>query len=163
VSALFLSILQWVVAVILSAIAAYLAVYLFQWLTYGLDEWEELRQGNPAVGVVVGATLVAVAIMLRPALSITTTSWDIGSQGIVWRSLLALGLQLAVGLVLAVVSIGCAVYLFALLTRGLDEVQQLAQGNIAVAVLLAGVVLGVALLTSSGISQILTLITQGLF
>mgnify|MGYP001822943286 FL=1 len=67
-----LGIAQLAIAIILSAIAAFLSFYLFQWFTRDLDEWEELRQGNPAVGVVLGAIVVAVALMLRPALAVDT-------------------------------------------------------------------------------------------
>ncbi len=65
---LWLSFIQLIIAVVLSAIAAYLALFLFQWFTRGVDEWQLLRDGNAAVGIVLGAMLVAVAIILRPAL-----------------------------------------------------------------------------------------------
>jgi uncharacterized membrane protein YjfL (UPF0719 family) len=159
---LLLSLAQLVVAVVLSAIAAYLAFYLFQWFTRDLDEWEELRQGNPAVGIVVGGIMIAVAIVLHPALSVNTTGWDVGGS-LFYRVLLVEALQLAVGLVLAVVAIALALYLFAGLTRGIDEVEELKMGNLAVAWLLAGVVMGVGLLVSQAIGQTIDLIGLSLF
>jgi uncharacterized membrane protein YjfL (UPF0719 family) len=161
-SQFFLSIAQLAVAVVLSAIAAYLAFYLFQWFTRDLDEWEELRQGNAAVGIVLGAIVVAVAIVLRPALAVPTATWDVGAH-LFSRVLAAEGLQVAVGLVLAVITLGLALYLFAGLTRGIDEIAELRNGNLAIAGLLAGVVLGVGLMVSQGVAEVVHLVSSILF
>jgi uncharacterized membrane protein YjfL (UPF0719 family) len=161
-SQLFLSLAQLAVAILLSAIAAYLAFYLFQWFTRDLDEWEELRQGNPAVGIVLGAILIAVAIVLRPALNVNTAFWDVGAQRF-FRVLLAQGLQLSVGLLLAVVTLALALYLFAALTRGIDEVEELKKGNLAIAGLMAGVVIGVGLMVGQAVDQIMGLVSSVLF
>lgn len=159
---LLLSLAQLVVAIILSAIAAYLAFYLFQWFTRGLDEWAALRAGNPAVGIVLGAIIVAVAIVLRPALVVDSAAWDVGHEPF-FRVLLAEALQLAVGLVLAVVTLVLALSLFAALTRGIDEIEELQSGNLAIAGLLAGVVLGVGLMVSQAVAQVMALISSSLF
>jgi uncharacterized membrane protein YjfL (UPF0719 family) len=162
VEQLFLSLIQLIIAVVLGAIAAYLAFYLFQWFTRGVNEWEALRQGNAAVGVVLGAMLIAVAIVLRPALLVNTAAWDVGG-GFFFRVLLAEAVQLAVGLVLAVVTLAVALYLFAALTRGIDEVEELKKGNLAVAGLLAGVVIGIGLMVSQAVGEIMRLVASVLF
>lgn len=162
-SQLLLSLAQLVVAVILSAIAAFLAFYLFQWFTRDLDEWEELRRGNAAVGIVLGAIVISVAIVLRPALIVNTTAWDIGNTTLFFLVLLAEALQLAVGLVMAVITLGVALYLFAALTRGIDEIQELREGNLAIAGLLAGVVIAVGLMVSQALQQIMALVSSLLF
>jgi uncharacterized membrane protein YjfL (UPF0719 family) len=162
VGPLLFSLAQLVIAIILSAIAAYLAFYLFQWFTRGLDEWEELRQGTPAVGIVLGAIVLSVAIVLRPALAVNTALWDVG-RNLYLRTLLAQALQLGAGLLLAVITLALALYLFAGLTRGIDEIQELKKGNLAIAGLLAGVLIGVALLVSQAIGQIMALLSSALF
>ncbi|MGD2040766.1 MAG: DUF350 domain-containing protein, partial [Anaerolineae bacterium] len=140
----------------------YLAFYLFQWFTRDLDEWEALRQGNPAVGAVLGAILVAVAIILRPALSVDSSYWDVGTERFL-RLMLAEAIQVAVGIVLSVLILALALYLFAALTRGIDEVQELKKGNLAVAGLFAGVVIAVALLVSQAIQDVMRLVASVLF
>ena len=157
-----LDLAQVVIAIILSAIVAFLSYYLFQWFTRDLDEWEELRQGNPAVGIVLGALLIAVALMVRPALTVDTAHWDVGYQLYV-RILLAEALQLAVGLILALLALGLAVLIFAGLTRGIDEIEELKKGNVAVGGLLAGVVLSVGLMVSQAVGQIMTTVSSLLF
>lgn len=161
-SQLLLGLVQVALAVILSAVTVFLTVYLFQWFTRDLDEWQALRQGNPAVGVVLGAVLIAVAMILRPALSLDTTAWDVGS-GLFVTGLLAECLQLAVGLVFAVITVAAAVAIFAWLTRGIDEIAELKSGNLAVAGLLAGVVIGIGLMVSQPLAHLMTSISSLVF
>jgi uncharacterized membrane protein YjfL (UPF0719 family) len=150
------------VAILLSAVAAYLTFFLFLWFTRDLDELEALSKGNVAVGIVLGAILVSVAIVLRPALVVHTESWDVGTS-IFFRALLAEALQLAVGLVLAAVTIALSLALFAALTRNLDEVEELKNGNVAIAWVLAGVAISVSLMISQGVAQIMSLVSGALY
>lgn len=159
---LLLSLAQLAVAILLSAIAAYLTFFLFLWFTRDLDELQALSQGNVAVGVVLGAILVSVAIVLRPALVVQTEGWDVGTS-VFFRALLAEALQLAVGLVLAAVSIALSLTLFAALTRDIDEVEELKKGNLAIACVLAGVAIAVSLMISQGVAQIMNLVSTALF
>jgi uncharacterized membrane protein YjfL (UPF0719 family) len=159
---LLLSLAQLVLAVLLSAITIFLAFSLFPWFTRDLDEWAELRRGNVAVGIVLGASLVSVAIVLRPALGVNPTDWDVGTA-LFFRLLLVQALQLVIGLLLAVLVIVVAVSFFALLTRGIDEIEELRKGNLAIGSLLAGTTLAVAIMTGQALSQIIHLTTSLLF
>jgi uncharacterized membrane protein YjfL (UPF0719 family) len=154
--------IQLIVAVVLGAIAAYLALFLYQWFTRGVDEWQMLRDGNAAVGIVLGAMLVAVAIILRPALAVDSSTWDVGN-GAFGQVLLTETLQLVIGLVLAVVILEIALLLFAALTRGIDEVAELKKGNLAVAGLLAGVLIGMGVMVSPAVGEIMRLVASLLF
>ncbi len=159
---LWLSFVQLIIAVVLGAIAAYLALFLFQWFTRGVDEWQLLRDGNAAVGIVLGAMLVAVAIILRPALVVDRSAWDVGG-GAFGQVLLTEALQLLIGLVLAVVTLEIALFLFGILTRGIDEVAELKKGNLAIAGLLAGVLIGMGLMISPAVGEIMRLVASLLF
>ncbi len=103
--------------------------------------------------------MVSVAIVLRPALAVDTNLWDAG-RNLYVRVLLVEALQLAVGLVLAVITLVLALYLFSVLTRGIDEVEELKKGNLAIAGLLAGVTVAVGLLISQAIGQIMALVSS---
>jgi len=162
VGTLLLSLAQLAVAILLSAIAAYLTFFLFLWFTRDLDELEALSKGNVAVGIVLGAILVSVAIVLRPALVVHSEGWDVGSL-IFFRALLVEALQLAVGLVLAAVTIALSLTLFAALTRHIDEVEELKKGNVAIACVLAGVAIAVSLMISQGVAQIMLLVSNALY
>ncbi len=151
---LLVSLSQLAIALILSAIAAYLTFYLFQLFTRDLDEWEALRQGNAAVGVVLGAMLISVAIVLRPAIVVSPSVWDVG-RTFFFRVLLAQALQLVVGMVLAVITLTIGLYFFSALTRDIDEVEELGKGNLAIAGLLAGVVIGMGLMVAQAVGQVM--------
>jgi uncharacterized membrane protein YjfL (UPF0719 family) len=159
VGEILLSLAYLVVAVLLAAIIAYLSFFLFQAVTRRIDEWEELRQGNPAIGLVLGAAVIAVAIVLRPALEVSTSLWDAG-QDLYVRVLLVQAIHIVIGLILAAIALVFAVYLFSTLTRGLDEIAELKRGNIAVAGLLSGVLIAVGLMISQAVEQVLALLSS---
>jgi uncharacterized membrane protein YjfL (UPF0719 family) len=159
VGQLLLSLAQLAIAMVLSAVVAYLALALFQWFTRDLDEWQALRQGNAAVGIVLGAILISVAIVLRPALVVDSSYWDVG-RALFFRLLLVQAFQLMLGLVFAVGTLALALLLFATLTRGIDEVQELRDGNLAVASLVAGVVIAVGLMVSQATAQVFSLLSS---
>lgn len=158
IASVFLSGVQLLLAVVLSALVAYLGVWLFNRATPGLDEWAELRKGNPAVGVVMAAVVVGVAIILRPALRVVPLRLDVGTTlDVAWR-LLAQAIQVAVGLVLSLAAIAFALWLFTRLTGELDEWAEIGKGNVSVAALLAGVVIATALISGVALDSVLVML-----
>lgn len=153
---------QLIIAIAAGAVATYLSIVLFSRATRGINEWKELQQGNSAIGIVLGAIMIGVALVLRPAFKLPIINWDVGAL----RVLIALGVQLVqllLALVLAVLSILFAVWLFDRLTTRLDEWAELKQGNTAVAAVLSGVVIAVSLLVSVALEGMLALVTPYLF
>jgi uncharacterized membrane protein YjfL (UPF0719 family) len=64
----YFTLLGWaVVGAIAMAIALALLLRVFAWLT-PVDEWAELRQGNVAMAIVMGAVIVAFALVIAAAL-----------------------------------------------------------------------------------------------
>jgi uncharacterized membrane protein YjfL (UPF0719 family) len=61
---------QLVIAIVLGAVATYLSIVLLNRATRGIDEWQALRDGNVAVGIVLGAMVIGVVSVLRPALNL---------------------------------------------------------------------------------------------
>jgi uncharacterized membrane protein YjfL (UPF0719 family) len=155
---LFLSGAQFVISVITAALAAYLSIWLFDRTTRNIDEWNELRKGNVAVGIVLGALIIGVGIVLRLALIPAAINIDVGPANIVAYRLLIQGLQLLVGLLLSVVAIGLSVWIFTRLTGSIDEWAEIGRGNVAIAVVLAGVIITTALISSTALDSILGLI-----
>lgn len=149
-------------AAVVAGLVTFLGVWLFERATRGIDEWAELRRGNLAVGVVMGAIVVAVGIIVRPALQDPLVAADLGRSRPLYELLVnATGLLIA--LLLAIVAVGFAVWLFTRLTTDLDEWTELASGNHAVAVLMAGVIVAVALLTATAVDRIVGTLTDVIF
>ncbi|HUT17845.1 MAG TPA: DUF350 domain-containing protein, partial [Anaerolineae bacterium] len=113
-------------------------------------------------GIVLGAMVIGVVSVLRPALNLPIAGWDVGSIR-VWVALGVEVVQMLLGLVLAVLSILFAVWLFDRLTTQLDEFAELERGNVAVAALLAGVIIGVSLLVGVALEGMFQLVTPYLF
>jgi uncharacterized membrane protein YjfL (UPF0719 family) len=148
-----------VLVAVVSGLVAFLGVWLFERITRDIDEWSELRKGNLAVGLVMAAIVVAAGIIIRPALQDPLILSDVGRARPVYELLVnAAGILIA--LVLAVLAVGLAVWLFTRLTTDLDEWSELAEGNTAVAILMAGVILSVALLTAAAVDRIVVAITD---
>ena len=154
---LFFTGVQFIVAIIAAAIVAYLSVWLFDKATRGLDEWNELRKGNVAVGLVLGATIIGVGIVLRPALAPLGLNLDATPADAVAYHILLHGVQVLLGSVLAVVSLGLALWLFTRLTGSIDEWAEIGRGNVAIAAVLVGVIIATALITSTTMDSILAL------
>jgi uncharacterized membrane protein YjfL (UPF0719 family) len=160
IAAIFLSVVQLVLAVVMSALAAYLGAWVFSQSTPGLDEWAELRKGNPAVGIVMAAVVVGVAIILRPALQIVTLQLDTSATlEVIWK-LFAQALLVAVGLFLSLVVIAFSLWLFTRMTGDLDEWAEIGKGKVGVAALLTGVIIATALLSGTALDSILKLFFQ---
>ena len=157
---LFFSGVQFLVAIVAAAIVAYLSVWLFNKATRGIDEWNELRKGNLAVGVILGAMIIGVGLVLRPALAPLALNLDAtATDAVVYRILLH-GVQVLVGIVLAVVSLGLSLWLFTRLTGSIDEWAEIGRGNVAIAAVLAGVIIATALITSTTMDAVLVLIAR---
>jgi uncharacterized membrane protein YjfL (UPF0719 family) len=147
--------------VVVAGLVTFLGVWLFERATRDIDEWAALREGNLAVGIVMGAIVLAVGIIVRPALQDPIISADVGRARPVYEVMVnTIGLLIA--LVLAILAVGLAVWLFTRLTTNLDEWTEVAEGNSAVAVLMAGVVLAVALLTATAVDRIIVALTDAL-
>lgn len=158
---IFSSVAGLVLTVVVAGLVTFLGVWLFERTTRDIDEWAALRQGNLAVGIVMGAIVLAVGIIVRPALQDPIILADVGRARPLYEVMVnAIGLLIA--LVLAILAVGLAVWLFTRLTTNLDEWAEVAEGNNAVAVLMAGVVLAVALLTATAVDRIIVALTDAL-
>ncbi len=151
-----------VLTVIIAGLVTYMGVWLFDRSTSDIDEWEALREGNVAVGVVLGAVVLAVTIVLRPAMEAPLVSGDVGElrplYGLV-QNVLGLG----IGIILAALAVTLGTWLFTRMTRELDEWAELRDGNVAVALLLSGVILAVAVLTSTAVGRIVMALDELIF
>jgi uncharacterized membrane protein YjfL (UPF0719 family) len=157
---LFLSGAQLVISIVAAALAAYLSIWLFDKTTRNIDEWNELRKGNVAVGIVLGAIVIGVGIILRPALAPAALNIDVGPANAVIVRVFVQGLQVLVGMLLAVVSMGLSLWIFTRLTGSIDEWAEIGRGNAAIAIVLAGVILATALISSTALDSILGLLLR---
>lgn len=155
-----ISVAQLAVSILLAAIAAYLGLWLFERATKGIDEWDAIRQGNTAIGLTLAAIVIGLAIILLPAVSgaLPASSGrfapDMAPNILPIYMLGLMLLRALLGLVLGTATILFSVWLFTRLTRDIDEMKELEKGNNAVAAMLSGVIIAIALLVSPVVTGI---------
>jgi uncharacterized membrane protein YjfL (UPF0719 family) len=149
-------IIQLVIAIIFAVVALYIGFAVLGKITKGIDEEKELAKGNVAVGIIVAAVFVAIALVVQSGVSGLSVGINKAlSVGILSvDGLLTVGLafvQLILGIVLAVGAIYLALNILDKLTKGVEEFEEIKKGNVAVALEMAGVIIAVAVIIQSGV------------
>jgi len=147
---------QLIIAVIFSVIALYIGFKILAKITKNIDQEKELAKGNPAVGIIVAAVFVAIALVVQSGVSGLSVGINkAASVGLLsLDGLLAIGvafIQLIIGIVLAIAAIYLALYILDKLTGRADEFDEIKKGNVAVALEMAGVIIAVAVVIQSGV------------
>ena len=151
-----LGLLQLVISVVFAVVALYIGFAVMNRFPHNIYVEKELATGNIAVGIIVAAVFVAIALVVESGV----TGLAIGiskalSIGIfTGDGLLVVGIsfvQLIIGVILAVASIYLALNIFERLTKSVEEFNELKKGNVAVALELAGVIIAVAVVVQSGV------------
>jgi uncharacterized membrane protein YjfL (UPF0719 family) len=151
-----LGIVQLVVAIVFAVVALYVGFSVLGKITKDIDEEKELAKGNVAVGIIVAAVFVAIALVVESGVSGLSAGISKAlAVGILSTDgMIAVGLaiiQLILGIVLAVGSIYLALNVLDKLTTGVEEFAELKKGNVAVALEMGGVIIAVAWIIQSGV------------
>lgn len=140
-----------IIAVVLGVLASYVGVWLFSRSTRHLDDLGEVRRGNTAMGLMLAAIIVGLAIILKPAIDLSLTVPVTNPLLVIMGELVGV----VISLVLAVSAIVFAVGLFGNLIGDIDELAELQKGNVAVAAIVSGVILAVSILISGAVGSII--------
>ena len=148
--------IQLVVSIIFAVLALYIAFAVLGKITKGINEEKELAKGNTAAGIIVASVFVAIALVVQSGVSGISVGINKAlSVGILSvDGLLAVGtafIQLILGIVLAVAAIYLALNILDKLTKGVDEFEEIKKGNVAVALMMGGVIIAVAVIIQSGV------------
>jgi len=147
---------QLIIAIIFAVVALYIGFSTMDKITKNIDEEKELAKGNVAVGIIVASVFVAIALVVQSGVS--GLSVGIGKAASVGffsvDGLLAIGaafVQLILGIILAIAAIYLALNILDKLTKGVDAFEELKKGNVAVALMMGGVIIAVAVIIQSGV------------
>jgi uncharacterized membrane protein YjfL (UPF0719 family) len=143
-----LAILRLVLAILFAVVGLYIASWVLNRLTKGLDEWAEIGKGNSAVAIYMAGIFISVAIIVGP-----------GVIGL-FRTLDLIGItvgfiQLVLALALAVAMQYSGLSFMGRLTKGLDEWAELKKGNIAIGIVMAAIVIAIGAIVSQGVMSII--------
>jgi uncharacterized membrane protein YjfL (UPF0719 family) len=149
-------IIQLIIAIILAVVALYIGFSVLNRITKGMDEAKELAKGNVAVGILIAAVFIGIAVVVQSGVSGVSLgiakAMSVGIFSVDGLIAIAVAiLQLILGIVLAIVSIYLALKVLDRLTKGVEEFEELKKGNVAVALEMAGVIIAVAVIIQSGV------------
>jgi len=145
---------QLVIGLALAMGSVYMGLRLFDKMTVGIDEMAELKKGNVAVAILLGAIIISIANVVQSGVLSLTTGLAIANQEapMVIASLIIGTANLLVGLVLSIVSISIALSVLDKITTEIDEFKELKRGNVAVAITMAAVLIAVSFVISSAVA-----------
>ena len=149
-------IVQLIIAVIFAVVALYIGFSVFGKVTRDVDEQKELAKGNVAFGIIVAAIFVAIGIVVQSGVTGISVGISkaatLGFTSVDGLLVIVIAVvQLVLGVLLAIGSIYLAISVFDRLTRQMKAFEELKNGNVAVALEVAGVIIAVALIIQSGV------------
>ncbi|GBD88983.1 hypothetical protein BMS3Abin03_02927 [bacterium BMS3Abin03] len=152
---------QIVLSVIIGILFIYSASGIFQNLTRGINDIEELKNNNIAVAVLNGAIVLAIIIVVKNSIETAITIFsntlrnpDAEVLTYVKTAVLMLGHIVLAG-VIAFGAIYIALQFFMWLTKDLDELKEIKENNVAVSIFLSVIIVALALLLEPGVRIIL--------
>lgn len=143
-----LAFLRLVLSISFAVMGLYIASWVLGKLTKEISEWEEISKGNQAVAIYMAGIFLSVAIIMGPGiLGLFRTMEIVG---------ITLGfVQLIFALVLAVVAQYIGLSVLSKLIKGVDAWEELKNGNIAVAIVMAATVVAVGTIVAFGVQSII--------
>ena len=136
---------QLVIGLVLAMGSVYLGLWMFDKLTEGTDEMKELKKGNVAIAILLGAIIFSIANIVEGGVSNITQTLVPGLSTVQVFAALIIGVvNLLIGVILAIFSIYIAINVLDKITVGIDEFKELRRGNVAIAIIMAAVLFAVS-------------------
>lgn len=155
---LFFDILKVFASMLLSVFALYQGMKLLDRLTIGIEEWEEIKKGNIAVGMLYAA--VILSIVMLSSTTIEQFVFFLSPSSNIARSLILLMLSLllyVLNLLASIIIIYLTFTLVDKLTVDVEEIKELKKGNVAVALILSIIIIAVAFIVRTPLSDVFSL------
>ncbi|HIH19161.1 TPA: DUF350 domain-containing protein [Candidatus Micrarchaeota archaeon] len=150
-----IAIIQLIVGLALAMGSVYLGLKMFDRLTEGTNEMAELKKGNVAIAILLGAIILSIANIMEGGVSGLTGVFNSGLSYLETVAALFIGLvNLAIGVVFSIFSIYIAVNMLDKITVGIDEFKELRKGNVAVAIMMAAVLIAVSFVIRGAVAGI---------
>jgi uncharacterized membrane protein YjfL (UPF0719 family) len=154
-----------IVELFLTLIVGLLVVYIgykaFTLFTKKINENEELKNNNIAVGIISASVIISMAILIKSAISPSITTLRL----LIHEGITATNILLAVAFfliffviagIIAIVVILLATLIYNKLTKKIEEYTEIKNNNIAIAIVLAAVIIGISYIVQDGVSAIVS-------
>jgi uncharacterized membrane protein YjfL (UPF0719 family) len=163
-SRLLVSFFELLLMIFVSGVIVFVIYQVFVKSNPDFDMEEEIKNGNIAVGIVVGAMMVSGALLLQKGLEASVAAFRLAVASPLeaalplWQAGLLIVGHLSLTLSIAVLSISVALREFGRMARRFNAEMHLGRhlkdGNIAVGIMLAAVIFIVTLYVGAGVSAL---------
>lgn len=157
---LIVSMTEFGLSVFLSIFMVFWSYKSFAQVQTSFDTEEELKKGNVAVALLLASLMVAASLIMKKSLyPVTSTitvylSSPVDSGVPLWKLIMYCLGHLLFGFVITVGSIELSLRVFEKLSADIDEDAEIAKGNTAIAVVMAGVILVTSSYLQEGVSSL---------
>jgi len=143
--------LQLCIGIGLAIVAIYLGLNVLSRLIPRIKIWDEIRKGNYAVGVVCAGVVIAYTQVITSGIRGMTTAITTNPSLLGFVAAL---ISVLIGILLASLGVTLAFKALDKLTKDIDETDELQKKNLAVGILIAGILYGVSSMIAAAVSGI---------
>ncbi len=148
-----LALLQLLISLSLATATVYLAIRLFDKTTKEINEMQEIKKGNVAVAILLAFVVLSVASVVQVGVeNLTYLITPSQSLNVMMAGMLVGVVQLLIGIGVAIFAVNLAIRVFDTVAVDIDLLKELKKGNVAVAILLSGVLLAISFVIRAGVS-----------
>ena len=144
--------LQIFVGMLFAILSVYLGLRFFDKMTEGIDEIRELKKGNVAVAIILAALMLSIGTIIQQGVNQFDNVLLKGvSLPLFIIAFVMAMFQLAVVILIAVMVIYVAIRVLDSMTVGINELEEIKKGNVAVALVVAAVIYLVSFVVAGAI------------
>ncbi|HGE69289.1 TPA: DUF350 domain-containing protein [Candidatus Poribacteria bacterium] len=158
---LLIGFIEILLSLLLGIITAWFAFKIFAKLTKDLDEINEIKKNNIAVAILLGSSIISVALVVRQAVYPPISNLQTAiNKGLLFLDVLKISgvaiLSVLITVLISLLAIWAAIQTFLKLTKNIDELTEIRRNNIAVAIVLGCLIIVIGLFLGQGIQSLLS-------
>lgn len=157
IAGLIAAFVQLLIGLVIAVFTVHVGLSIFGMLTKGIDEWDEVKKGNIAVGLLMLGIVISMATVVSPGVLSITSIIKPGINFELMAVSVVIGLiNLILTVIVAIIAMYFAYGTFERVSGRLNGRKHLQKGNIAVGLILAGVFVCISTVISAVAGGILT-------
>lgn len=146
-------------AIILSCFALYSGISLLDRLTSGINEWEQIKKGNLAIGLFYASVMLSIFLVVLPGiLDFISYIYPFFSFQLIATLLFFAFINFLIRLFVGIGVIYLVIHIIDKITPDIDELIELEKGNLAVSLIFSIVILSVVFATIGPIDSLLSVV-----
>jgi uncharacterized membrane protein YjfL (UPF0719 family) len=145
------------IGVVLAVVAVNVGLVLFEKITHmgqmgKLEILKELENGNAAVAILMIGVVFAIAIVIRSGI-LSLTNISTFDENYFWNVVWGFA-QMLISILISIISIYLALWVLRRFMEGKDIISDIKDGNIAMGIVIAGIVISIAFIIEASVAGI---------